>query len=238
MTDLSDDEALAAEYVLGTLDGPERADAEARRRQDPNFAALTAAWAARFAPLDDAVPDVLPSRDLLDDILSRLPRAEERSSPADNILILRHRVRVWRGVAAAATAVAAMLALWVVGREVLAPGPDQQTYVAVLQHGADTPSFLVSLDLADRRMTVTPLAVNVPPGKSYQLWMIGSEQGTPRSMGVFDGQSTMRPRLPDMDGGAMSNATYAVTLEPSGGSPTGQPTSAPVFVGKLIHASL
>jgi anti-sigma-K factor RskA len=32
----------------------------------------------------------------------------------------------------------------------------------------------------------------------------------------------------------VQNATYAVTVEPQGGSPDGKPSGAPVFVGKLI----
>jgi anti-sigma-K factor RskA len=37
------------------------------------------------------------------------------------------------------------------------------------------------------------------------------------------------------DPSIVRNATYAVTVEPSGGSPSGKPTSAPVFTGKLIE---
>jgi anti-sigma-K factor RskA len=36
------------------------------------------------------------------------------------------------------------------------------------------------------------------------------------------------------DPAIVAGATYAVTVEPPGGSPTGQPSGAPVFVGKLI----
>jgi anti-sigma-K factor RskA len=32
----------------------------------------------------------------------------------------------------------------------------------------------------------------------------------------------------------VENATYAVTIEPPGGSPNGAPSGAPVFVGKLF----
>ena len=39
----------------------------------------------------------------------------------------------------------------------------------------------------------------------------------------------------DFDSGTINNATFAVTVEPAGGSPTGQPTSAPIFTGKLIE---
>ena len=40
--------------------------------------------------------------------------------------------------------------------------------------------------------------------------------------------------LSSYDPAVVAGATYAVTVEPPGGSPTGQPSGAPVFVGKLI----
>ncbi|MCC6518311.1 MAG: anti-sigma factor, partial [Tabrizicola sp.] len=45
--------ALAAEYVLGVLDLAERAEAEARRKRDPAFAALVVEWEDRLAGLND-----------------------------------------------------------------------------------------------------------------------------------------------------------------------------------------
>ena len=42
-------------------------------------------------------------------------------------------------------------------------------------------------------------------------------------------------QLASYDRDTVDNATYAITLEPPGGSPTGQPTSAPIFAGKLIE---
>jgi anti-sigma-K factor RskA len=237
MTEFPDDEAFAAEYVLGTLDWSERTDAEARRRRDPHFEQLIRAWETRLSPLAAAVPDLAPPATLLDGILSRLP-SDEPARPAENILIMRRQLRLWRNIAAVASALAAVLAVWVVAREAFPPAPPNQTYVAVLQHGADTPSFVVSLDLGQRRMTVLPLSTSAPPDKSYQLWMIGSDQAKPRSIGVIDAQDPIRSHLPDVNDAALSNATYAVTLEPHGGSPTGQPTSTPVFVGKLVHTAL
>ena len=237
MTDLSDDETFAAEYALGTLDATERAAADERRRREPSFESLVEAWEARLSPLAAAAAEVTPPPALLAGILSRLPPDLPRAG-ADNVVALRRRLRTWRGVAAVAGALAAMQAIWIVSGDLLAPAPARQTYVAVLQHGADTPSFVVSADLADRRMMVMPLAVSAPPDKSYELWVIGPDKGVPQSMGLLDPRTAMRPRLPDLDTGALSNATYAVTLEPHGGSPTGQPTSTPIYVGKLIHTSL
>ena len=46
---------------------------------------------------------------------------------------------------------------------------------------------------------------------------------------------TAHAQLASYDKDTVDNATYAITLEPQGGSPTGQPTSAPIFAGKLIE---
>lgn len=238
MTDFSDDEATAAEYVLGTLDAGERLAAETRRARDPAFEGLVNQWEARLAPLAEAVPSLAPPPELFARLVNQLPAAADPGSAHDNILIMRRQIRVWRGAAAVASALAAVLALWIVGRDVMPTHAPEQTYVAVLQHGADQPSFVVSLDLANRRMAVMPLATSAPPGKSYELWMIGGDHATPRSMGVVDAQAPLHPHLPDVDKAVLSNATYAVTVEPQGGSPTGQPTSAPLFVGKLINTQL
>ena len=236
MTDLSDDEAFAAEYALGTLDAAEHAAAESRRAHDATFDCLVCAWEARLEPLIATTTEILPPAGVLADLLARLP-ANGRTDAGDNVLVLHRRLRVWRGVASVASALAAMLALWIV-RTGLQPAQQNQTFMAVLQHDAGAPAVVVSLDLGHHRMTVTPLAVAAPPGKSYQLWMIAGDQTPPRSMGLIESQATVRPELPETAAGEMAKVTYAVTLEPAGGSPTGLPTSTPVLVGKPVQASL
>ncbi len=59
--------------------------------------------------------------------------------------------------------------------------------------------------------------------------------GAPRSLGVIDqANPTANPSLNRFDRAVVAGATYAVTVEPPGGSPTGAPSGAPVFVGKLF----
>jgi anti-sigma-K factor RskA len=53
---------------------------------------------------------------------------------------------------------------------------------------------------------------------------------------VGDGDFTARPVLSSFDPDIVNDATYAVTIEQAGGSPDGNPHSAPVFTGKLIAA--
>jgi anti-sigma-K factor RskA len=42
--------------------------------------------------------------------------------------------------------------------------------------------------------------------------------------------------LSSYDNDTINTATYAVTVEQAGGSPDGNPHSAPVFTGKLIES--
>ena len=68
----------------------------------------------------------------------------------------------------------------------------------------------------------------IPPGKSYQLWVIA--EGKPVSAGVFDIDADGRTRFdtvsqPPLDG----SVTIAVTIEPEGGLP--QPSGPIVLVG-------
>ena len=59
----------------------------------------------------------------------------------------------------------------------------------------------------------------------------------PRSLGVIGGNDfTARPVLSSYDPDIVDKATYAVTVEPEGGSPTGVATGPIVFTGKLIEA--
>jgi anti-sigma-K factor RskA len=48
------------------------------------------------------------------------------------------------------------------------------------------------------------------------------------------GEAPKAANLSAYDPSVVENATYAVTVEPPGGSPDGKPSGAPVFVGKLI----
>jgi anti-sigma-K factor RskA len=82
---------------------------------------------------------------------------------------------------------------------------------------------------------VRPLAAPPQGDKSYELWIIDPKLGAPRSLGVIDDAAVTRnPALAGFDRAVVTDATYAVTVEPKGGSPDGKPSGAPVFVGKLL----
>jgi anti-sigma-K factor RskA len=176
-----------------------------------------------------------------------------------NVIQLPDRARRWRNIASVATALAAalvgMLAVQVYRPELLPdalrPKPRVQTvevktpapspvpsaqYVALLQRDGGSPAFILTVDAATKNFTVRKVGTDAEPGKSFELWLISDRLPQPRSLGVIGGSDfTARPVLADYDAGTINAATYAVTVEPAGGSPSGKPTSAPIYTGKLIE---
>ena len=68
------------------------------------------------------------------------------------------------------------------------------------------------------------------PGTISRIFAIGEDIGV-----IGDVNFTTRPLLANYDADVINTATYAVTVEQSGGSPDGVPHSQPVFIGKLIE---
>jgi anti-sigma-K factor RskA len=122
--------------------------------------------------------------------------------------------------------------------EVRTPAPPTPAQlVAVLQQGAAEPAFILTVDTATRNFTVRKVGAAAEPGKSFELWLVSDKLPGPRSLGVIGGSEfTSRPALSSYDADTISNATYAVTIEPQGGSPSGRPTANPIFAGKLIES--
>src|SRR5215470_7040353 len=75
-------DALAAEYVLGTLSAAEREEAEALLGRDTGFAETVRVWEHRLGELNVMVEAVEPPPDLWERIKSSIDRAERRSELA------------------------------------------------------------------------------------------------------------------------------------------------------------
>jgi anti-sigma-K factor RskA len=192
------------------------------------------------------------------------PPAPEVAAPAvtadtSNVIQLSAAARRWRNIATATTAIAAALvAMIAVGayqpdllpdrfrprprtqvveaKTTAAPASPSAQYVAVLQKDGGSPAFILTVDAATKNFTVRKVGAAAEPGKSFELWLISDKLPQPRSLGVIgNGDFTARTVLASYDTDTIKTATYAVTVEQSGGSPDGKPTSAPVFAGKLIE---
>ncbi len=210
--DMSDRDGLAAEYVLGTLPLPERLQAERLIASDPSFAALVADWQARLAPLNDGYAEISPPPDLL-------PKIEARLFPAPAGPAL-WRLPVLGALAAGLAAL--ILALY------LPFGPAEPTLTATLSGENQPPTIAAAYYADDQELTFTRTAgPAAEAGKDYELWVIPAGQA-PISLGIIREQS-VRVALASLPAGS----TLAVTLETSGGSPTGAP-QGPLLIAATI----
>jgi anti-sigma-K factor RskA len=218
-------EVLAAEHALGLLDGAERVDAERRYAANRQFAEAVEAWQARFAALlDEVAPVQAPIR-----VWARIARSLDQAANVVEFK-LRRSLMVWRGATAAAATVAVAL-----GAVLLAPRPQPPAppiLTAKLAATANGPAvFIAYYDPARQAIVLTPATATAPPDHSPQLWLMPTG-GKPISLGV--GTFTAPAQLVQAKGllgaGAMQ---LGVSLEPKGGSPTGQPTGPVIATGPL-----
>ena len=230
---MSDEDGLAAEYALGTLSAAERAEVDRRLRLEPRLASAVAYWERRLDPLLDAVEPVGPPMDVFAVIKAKIASAENARGTAD-IVDLQQRLRRWQGGAIAAAAMAASLLLFVAVRETL-PIRDEK-FVAVLEGDDRNPAFVAAVSTKDKSIMVLRVGDLTPaPGHSHELWAVGGDSPTPRSLGLLSAASRFpAEKLGGVDTAELQRTTFAISVEPEGGSPTGQPTGPVVFTGKLV----
>ncbi len=159
-----DPSGLAAEYVLGTLDAEEKAEAEALLRSSGAFAAEVEAWRRRLDPLLEAAP-ATPPAGVFEEVLAAIG-AREDGAPAA-IVQLRRRAAIWKWTAAAATALAASLLVVIASR---IPGPPATpSFVAVLESADKKPAFVATAGPARGGLFIERLGPPPPPGRSFEL---------------------------------------------------------------------
>lgn len=226
---------LAAEYVLRLLEGEDLLAARARVADDPVFAAEVAWWEDRLAPLFDEFADEQPSAELWSRILRRL------EEPADNVIALKHKLARWRATAAAVAVAATILLALQLRPQPPLPAPVPQAQPAPLLvaslAGDDAPEALtVAYRPATRELVIAPARIEAPNGRVRQLWLIPAG-GQPISLGLVAKDGIQRRFVVVQIAGQFADGgTIAVSDEPTGGSPTGQPTGTVLASGSLASA--
>ncbi len=220
---LPEDELVAAEYALGVLAADERAQAERRLSREPGFAALVAQWQQRLAPLAGEIADVQPPSEVWQRILAQLPEQPSARPP------LWQNLRFWRRFAlasglVAAACIGALVYLGTVAREPL--------LVAALE-GNGKHALVATIDPRNATILAVPANLAVTGNRVPELWLIVPGKD-PRPLGLLDAAKPVSLPIPRrLLAEATTQAALAISLEPPGGSPTGQPTGPVIAVGAL-----
>ncbi len=226
-------DTLAGEFVLGVLTAEEMRAVRVRSRSDAALAAAIAAWETRLSPLAEAVPPQPPPPALwsrLEQAVAALPmEADAAPIPVSRSVAPRivppRRVWPWQ----VATGVAAALAAGFAALAFLPPPSGEQRVAALGPVGAPPAAFLADAR-ADGSVALTALApADVPQGRDLELWILppGAQKVAPLGVLPAAGRKVSLSGLP------ATGTQLLVSLEPRGGSPTGQPTGAVLYSGTL-----
>ena len=229
-----------AEYVLGVLDADTRAEVAREVMASDEAATAVALWQRRLVPLADTIVDATPAPY----VWARIHDELQLGAPARaitptrtglwNNLALWH----WLGIGASAVAVALLVVVNLPPRAPVSIEANVGYLAATIQQDNGSTGWTATMDLQRGRMVVvpgTPLAF--APGKAPELWLIPAG-GKPISVGMI---ALDKPTTITLDHSSLAKlgttALLAVSVEPPGGSPTGQPTGAVIAKGAINAAT-
>lgn len=223
--DAGGDDILAAEFVLGVLPVAEHAVLAQRAERDMGFARLVADWQDRLSPMDDGFdPETLPPA--VKRALDLRMFGQVSAGPVG----FWDRLAVWRGIAGAAVA-ACLLALVLPAMQ--PPTPTERLAASLTAEGSDV-TYLVVYDAATGSASLAHMTGDPVAGRDFQLWVARGAEA-PVSLGVIPAGVSTRVAVADATRNLMTSAAHmAISLEPTGGSPTGQPTGPVLAVGDLL----
>lgn len=254
LLDVDDRSVACAEFVLGTLTGPDLEAFMATLARDPALQAEVGQWQDRLLPLLESLPPATPTAALWQRIEASLGPAAEPSSTAPasirpavtqplpgpdgdrpgrpsarpTSIPFWQRLGFWQfgsGLAAACALVLAVMLL-------LRPAPENH-YVAVLQtqDGQQAGWVVRASDRGPVRLAALGPPGAIPEGRAWQFWTKGKDAAGPTSLGLVPAGGRLevpRDRLPDLG----EEQLFEITLEPATGSPIGRPTGPILFLGR------
>ena len=220
-------DALAAEYVLGTLEAWQSRAVERAMQTDSVLRASVDAWEARLAPLAALAPEEMPPAGTWERIAEGIGARPARAPP------WTRRERLLRGWAAGASLAAAAFAALAWLRSVPEP-----RFMTVLVSDRSQAAWTAEVDPRGRlHLAVVPPvdgtpARPVPDDRVMQLWALPPGASAPTSLALLPREAG-RVVVPDLAVRPVPGMLVEITLEPPGGSPTGRPTGPVLFIGRL-----
>ncbi len=221
-------DALAAQYVLGTMSSRARIRFAKLVAADPVLARTVRAWEERLLPFAEGIAPVAPPPQVWSRIAARIER-KRTSEPAAPSLWAN--LGLWRGLTLAAFATALALSVVLLAPPVERP---EQNLVAVLAGPDAKPALIATAERGGRTLLIKPIApLTIAADKALELWAL-PEGGAPRSLGLISPTGIFRVALPQRVDAALARVpALAVSLEPAGGSTTGLPTGPVLYSGSI-----
>ncbi|WP_319381610.1 anti-sigma factor domain-containing protein [Thiomicrorhabdus sp.] len=225
-------QALCNDYVMGLMGHTARKRFRKLLVQFPQLSHRLNATQAKWHLLALSVEETQPSPLVWKQLEKRLFRERygQQLTPIELRQQRNRRFAYGWAMAASLFSVSLLTYIW------QTPPLTQPQMLAVVQNGEQQDGWLLQFSddglLNVKILRDHPLAEN----QDYELWMLASDQEAPNSLGILPQSGKATIQLSDQIRTRLSKAhTFAVTIEPKGGSPTGQPTSPPVYLGNAVR---
>lgn len=232
--------ALAAEYVVGTLRGKARTRYQKLMMQYQAVSEATAQWEQYLTGFAETLAPVSPPDDVWENIQIRLGhKAVEKASavketPSSNepgriIDFEKEKQKRWKNLSFISTAAAMVLAVLLF---VMQPVPAPEiSHIAVVNNADNTPLWVIEVSDETMNVKVTDAFVALAD-KDYELWMVPANGEAPISLGLMPEANGDTRATPDilLDQSIMA---LAVSLEAPGGSVTGAPTEV-LYIAPIV----
>ena len=221
-------DALASEYVLGTLHGPARRRFQQLMKADPQMRAAVDFWQRELMPMAEPMSVDAPSPRLWKHIAARI--APEHKAPALGWF------ERWFGARGLASLVAGLfvgvaLMLSLPGRNsgegAASDGPIPAAYAGILSDSNGRPAMLVSSRRHGKLVEIKLLRpIGAGSGQILRLWAI-TKDGPPLALGVVPAEGKGRIELPATSEALLAKVDeLAVSVEGAGAAAT----ATPIFI--------
>ena len=217
---------LSIEYILGTLKGAARNRFEQLLKQRADWSQTFNWWESHIHLLADTVPAVKPPKKVWKNIEARLFNKNAAQSNA-----------WWKSFAFLSTALAASLATILVLQSPKPADDITPAAIALLSSEKSEAGWLISgsqNSANEMEMEAISLdSLEAKPNNAFELWLLPADKSKPISLALLPQKGLIKFKVPAAIAPLMLSGTLAVTLEPVGGAPNGDPTGAVVYQGKL-----
>ncbi|QDG39537.1 hypothetical protein FJN14_14150 [Alteromonas mediterranea] len=232
--------ALAAEYVVGTLRGKARTRYQKLMMQYQAVSDATAQWEQYLTGFAETLPPVTPPANVWESIQIKLGHkaandagiATGVNTPSDSGQVLdfeKEKQKRWKNLSFLSTAAALVLAVLLFVMQPI-PAPEV-SHIAVVNNADNTPLWVIEVSDETMNVKVTDAFVALAD-KDYELWMVPANGEAPISLGLMPEANGDTRVTPDI---LLSQniAALAVSLEAPGGSVTGAPTEV-LYIAPIV----
>ncbi|MDH5361615.1 MAG: anti-sigma factor [Gammaproteobacteria bacterium] len=203
-------DALASEYILGTLQGKARKRFEKILDSDPELRLRVQEWSHRLAPLSSGLKPVTPPKTVWKQIQAQLPH---KRFSLQALLKIWSNLNFWRGLSMATASL--LVAFIGVSLLPLQQATKSDEMMVVVNNKFAQPVWIIETSAKDKMMKVKTLRnVDMGPDKACALWLTWDD-GMTMSLGMLPEKTgMMEMKKPPMPGRSLDKAKVVVSLEP------------------------